>query len=519
MIFFVLISAFSFISKEKPVAIIANRKVFEEDIPKHLTLEQHLQNIIFYELAKEKGYDDSVKTRIDRNFHQQIAITTLNTYMNKFSNPSLYERASYYKRTIKTLKVQLIQTQNLFQAIKAYLAVQSGKDFGEVSEEYSFNPNLKKAKGVLPSPISFSPQVPPSFKKIFAMNKGEISLPIKNGPTWNIIKITDVKYKKGESNTDKEMMLKKITKPEFKILLSRYNSSIEQNKIINRSIPFIANIKFKQKGLDLLSKRISHLEKNPVPVKTAFQDEDLEIILATSAVGEYKISNFLQDLHQMGDFSILQSQELIKNFIHRQILDGVFITICKRTGVQRKTSMEKNHKKALRDATIDFFKNKEMLSIIKETEEDLKDFYKNNPEKYTVDPKRKVVLIEVKEENRAKEIRDRLISGEDFNSLAKEVSIGRAKKLGGEIGYIKKDHLGSIGQVAFELKTEEISKPFETENAWAIIKVTDTKNSYKQDYKDIKATIRNDYKIYKAQQIGTQIYEQNKEKFKLKILS
>ena len=45
------------------------------------------------------------------------------------------------------------------------------------------------------------------------------------------------------------------------------------------------------------------------------------------------------------------------------------------------------------------------------------------------------------------------------------------------------------------------------------------KKSYKQDYKDIKATIRNDYKRYKAQQVGTQIYEQNKEKFKLKILS
>jgi len=58
MIFLALISAFSFISKEKPVAIIANKKVFEEDIPENLTLEQHLQNFIFFELAKEKGYDN-----------------------------------------------------------------------------------------------------------------------------------------------------------------------------------------------------------------------------------------------------------------------------------------------------------------------------------------------------------------------------------------------------------------------------------------------------------------------------
>ncbi len=519
MIFLALISAFSFISKEKPVAIIANKKVFEEDIPENLTLEQHLQNFIFFELAKEKGYDDSVKTRIDRNFHQQITRTALNSYMKKFSDPSLYELAAYYKLSRKTINIQLIQTQNLSKALKAYLAVQSGKDFGEISEEYSFNPEIRHSKGVLDYSFRLSPKLPPFFQKVFTMNKGEISLPLKNGPTWNIVKITDIKYHNGESSIDKEIMLKEITNPKFKMQLSRYNSSIEQNKIINRSIPWIANIKFNQKNLDFLSEKISQLEKNPIPVKSAFQNKDLEIILAESSIGKYKISNFLQDLHQSGDFSLLQSQASIKNFIYRQILNNVFIAICKRTGAQRKNSMAKNHNRALRDATIDFFKNKEILSIIKETEEDLKDFYKNNTEKYVVAPKRKVSLIEVKKESEARETRNKLISGENFKNLAKEVSIGRAKKQGGEIGYIKNNQLGSIGQVAFELKKGQISEPFETEIGWAIIKVTDIKKSYKQNYNDVKTTIRNDYKVYKAQQIGKQIYEQNKEKYRLKILS
>jgi parvulin-like peptidyl-prolyl isomerase len=171
------------------------------------------------------------------------------------------------------------------------------------------------------------------------------------------------------------------------------------------------------------------------------------------------------------------------------------------------------------DATIDFFKNKEMLSTVKETEEDLKEFYNNNPDKYVVAAKRKVYLIEVKEEKEALEIRSKLTSGGDFESIAKEVSIGRRNKNGGDIGYIKENQYENIGRVAFELKKGQISKPFETENGWAIIKVTDIKKSYKQDYKDVKATIRNDYKVYKAQQIGNQIYEQNKENYKLKILS
>jgi len=518
MIFFALISAFSFISKEKPAAIIANKKVFEEDIPEHLTLEQHLQNLIFFELAKEKGYDDSVKTRIDRNFHQQIIRTALNSHMKKFSEPSLYERAIYYKLSRKTLNIQFIQTQNLFKAIKAYLAVQNGKDFGEVSKEYSSNPELKQSKGVYPYPIHLTPKLPPSLIKVFTMKKGDISLPIKNGPTWNIVKITDIKYQNEASGIDKKRMLNEITNPGFKMEASRYNSSIHLNKV-KTFIPWVANVKFNSKNLAFLSEKISKLEKNPLPIKTAFQDEDLQISLAESAIGEYKISDFLQDLSQAGSLSLLQSEESTKGFIQGQILNNVFIAICKRTGAQRESSMGENHNRALRDASIDFFKNKEILSIIKETEEDLKDFYENNTDKYVVEPKRKVSLIEVKEESEARKIRKRLISGGNFNTLAKEVSIGRTKKKGGEIGYIKQNQLGNIGQVAFELKKGQISEPFETETGWAIIKVTDIKKSYKQDYNDVKATIRNDYKVYKAQQIGNQIYEQNKEKYKLKILS
>lgn len=519
MIFFALISAFSFSNKGKPVAIIANKQVFEEDIPKHLTLEQHLQNLIFYELAKEKGYDDSVKTRIDRNFNQQLVRTALNSYMKNFSNPSIYERTVYYKLSRKTLNIQMIQTQSLIKALQAYLAVQSGKDFGEVSREYSSNPEMKQVNGVYPYPIRLTPKLPPPFIKVFTMNKGEVSIPIKNGPTWNIFKITDIKYTNEENGFDKKSMLNEINNPAFNMETSNYNATIKQNKLLVKFIPWVANIKFNSKNLSFLLEKTSKLEKNPIPIKSAFLDEDLEKTLAESTVGEYKISNLLENLLEMGRLSVLQSEVSIKDFIRRQIFNDVIIAICKRTGIQRESSMEENHKKALRDATIDFFKNKEMLSIIKETEEDLKDFYENNPDKYIVAEKRKAYLIEVKEESEARRIRNKLTSGGDFETIAKEVSIGIRKKKGGDLGYIKENQYGDIGRVAFEITKGRISQPLETENGWAIIKVTDIKKSYKQEYKDVKATIRNDYKVYKAQQIGNQIYEQNKEKYKLKILS
>jgi hypothetical protein len=87
MIFLALISAFSFLSEGKPVAVIGNKKVFEEDVPKDLNLEQHLQNLIFFEMAKEKGYDDSVKARIEESTNRQILSMTQNAYRKDFFTP------------------------------------------------------------------------------------------------------------------------------------------------------------------------------------------------------------------------------------------------------------------------------------------------------------------------------------------------------------------------------------------------------------------------------------------------
>jgi peptidyl-prolyl cis-trans isomerase D len=149
----------------------------------------------------------------------------------------------------------------------------------------------------------------------------------------------------------------------------------------------------------------------------------------------------------------------------------------------------------------------------------LKAFYENNKEKYRIAERREVFLIEVKEEQEAQEIRKKLLKGKSFKALAQEVSIGRGKKKGGDIGYIQENQMGAIGREAFLLKKGEISKVFKTKRAWAIIKVTDIKKSYLPDYSDVKASVRIDYRENKAKEIGDTIFDQNKDKYGLKVLN
>jgi len=518
MLFLILISAFPLFSKEKPVATVANKKVFEKDIPDNLTLDQHLQNLVFFELAKEKGYVDSVKTRIDKNFDQEIIKRTVQTYIKAASQPSLYECTVYYKNSKKKISIQLIQTENLIIALKAYFEVLKGKDFGTISEKYSSNPQIKKSKGLLNRPIQWSSSLPPTFKRIFNMEQSEVSIPLKYRTTWNIIKIIDIKEQYGKNVLDKSSMLEDIAKPEFKMRVSKDKSSLYINKV-KMFLPWLANVKVDSKNISFLCEKITALNEKSASAGLAFKDENLNIVLARSTMGEYKIVDFLEDAARAGGILAFANEETASRFIEEQILNGLLTAICKRIGTHRGHFLATTYEKNIRNSTLDFFKRKEILPIIKENDNDLKDFYKNNKDKYIIAERRKVFLIEVKEEKEAHEIIKRLIEGEKFQTLAQEVSIGKGKKRGGDIGYIEKNQQGSIGQVAFELQKGENSKPFKTQNGWAIIKVTDIKKGYLPDYSNVKPSVRMDYRTNKAEDIGDKIFEQNKEKYKLKILS
>lgn len=518
MIFFVLISAFSFMSKEEPVAVVGDKKVFEKDIPKNLSLEQHLKNIVFFELAKEKGYDDSVKTHIEQRFNQEIVRRTINKFRNSASEPTVYECALFYINSKKKIEAQLIQTRGFGQALKAYVEVLRGEDFGAVSEKYSFSPGLRKSKGLLERPIAWSADLPLPFGLVFNMKKGEVSPPIKYGTTWVILKILDVKVQGGENAFDRRKMMEEIADPRFRRHVFGDKVTL-YNFRLQRLIPWIANVKIDSEGLSLLVTRISAWEEKSMGGGNPFREEDLGVVLATGTIGEYTIGSFIEDIARVGDLSAFANKVDAATFVRDNMLDKIVVAICKRLGVQRDPSLLKAYEESIRNFTIDFFKSKEILSVIKENEDDLKAFYENNKDKYIVAERRRVSLIEVKEKEEAGEVRKRLLKGESFEVLAQEVSIGRGSRKGGGIGYIEKGQRGAVGEEAFLLRKGEISKNFETKRGWAIIKVTDIKKSYLPDYSTVKSSVRTDYRKDKASKIENQIFDQNKEKFGLKLFN
>jgi peptidyl-prolyl cis-trans isomerase C len=137
------------------------------------------------------------------------------------------------------------------------------------------------------------------------------------------------------------------------------------------------------------------------------------------------------------------------------------------------------------------------------TPEQAKSFYESNQKEFErpetvkashilfmVDPDAPAEVVKEKEEA-AKKAAARAKKGEDFTTLAKELSEEPgAKESGGDLGFFPKDRMvPEFANAAFEQKIDEIGQPVKTQFGWHVIKVTDKKDAGTVPYDEVKDQI------------------------------
>jgi len=130
-------------------------------------------------------------------------------------------------------------------------------------------------------------------------------------------------------------------------------------------------------------------------------------------------------------------------------------------------------------------------------------YYKINKKKYWVPSKvvvSQIMFINAKDalqsdvklkRIKAQEILGLLRSGNDFSDLAKKYSEDITGPLGGRVGIIERGTtLPKFEEIAFNLKLNEVSNVFQTENGIHIIRCDDIISGYFKSYKDVKSEIK-----------------------------
>ena len=123
------------------------------------------------------------------------------------------------------------------------------------------------------------------------------------------------------------------------------------------------------------------------------------------------------------------------------------------------------------------------------TDDDIKQYYKNNPNRFQEAEKVRAsqILIRLKPdatkdeimsvENHAEDLKKRLDKGEDFAELARKYSQDRGtKEKGGDMGFFtRKRRATPVSRAAFALKPGQISNPVRSVAGYHIIMVTEKK--------------------------------------------
>ncbi|MFS0781866.1 peptidylprolyl isomerase [Bacillus sp. 1P06AnD] len=151
--------------------------------------------------------------------------------------------------------------------------------------------------------------------------------------------------------------------------------------------------------------------------------------------------------------------------------------------------------------TLDDFKNdirnylkvKQILGpSIKITDKEMKAYYEENKDSFKQQAQVKASHILVDSETEAKKLEEKIKSGEDFATLAKENSTDTASaKDGGNLGYFGTGEMTeAFEKAAFAMKVGEVSQPVKTDYGYHIIKVTGKKEAKQKSYDEVKDQIK-----------------------------
>ncbi|HOV26176.1 MAG TPA: peptidyl-prolyl cis-trans isomerase [Pseudobacteroides sp.] len=185
--------------------------------------------------------------------------------------------------------------------------------------------------------------------------------------------------------------------------------------------------------------------------------------------------------------------------------------------LKRRISMEYNSESAyleslsLINKTIEEAKEDLRLSMlfdmiatkdIKVSNDEINKYYKDNKDKFTVPEKRRYSEIVLKTESDATMVREQLLNGADFKSLAVEKSIGTSKEKGGDRGFIIRGTLNStqpeVERVVFQLNQGDVSPVIKTADGFHIVMLNEIVPKYEPDFETIKDAVTLKTKLEKC---------------------
>lgn len=195
---------------------------------------------------------------------------------------------------------------------------------------------------------------------------------------------------------------------------------------------------------------------------------------------------------------VLASQSRIAQILDNLLLNSVFSSEARKIGLHKDPAFI-NELRLAEDRLLarDYMNDRMKKLSLPDFEARAKEFYKVNPEKYTLKPMVNAshILVTIKDGKKeealkqANDFYNQLLSGANFDEMATRQSDDKsAKKNGGRLGWFSADQMvKEFSDAAFALeKAGDISKPVESRFGYHLIKLQDKKQGGLRDYAEVR---------------------------------
>ncbi|NLJ57880.1 MAG: peptidylprolyl isomerase [Tissierellia bacterium] len=161
---------------------------------------------------------------------------------------------------------------------------------------------------------------------------------------------------------------------------------------------------------------------------------------------------------------------------------------------------------------------RKMFNSIVVTDEELKDFYEKNKNKFNKQEMASASHILVETEEKANEIIKEIEEGLSFEDAAAKYSSCPSNQSGGALGQFGKGQMvKEFEDAVFSMKVGDISSPVETQFGHHIIKLTEHRPAKIADFEEAYQEVKNNYLAVKQEEVYLEKKEQLNKKYQVEI--
>lgn len=228
-------------------------------------------------------------------------------------------------------------------------------------------------------------------------------------------------------------------------------------------------------------------------------------------INEKEVNEFMQQLGQDG--MRFNSEEGKKQLAQELLNQELFLLDAKENKLDE-TEEFKKELEFVKEQILKQFAMRNTMSGATVSDEDVKEFYEGNKDQFKDVYSFSAHHILVDEEEKAKEIKSKIDSGETFEDLAKNQSSCPSSQRGGDLGEFQSGQMvPEFENALIEMENGDISEPVKSQFGYHIIRLDKKELVKENNFETFKDEIKQGLQSQKQQEVYLSKVNELKEKY------